>query len=438
MTEPSRKPLSATWINSLPPEQRQTLLESLSPDDIDLLMHDWAFWARPEQCAPEGDWRIWLFLGGRGAGKTRAGAEWILDCVRKGIMRRVALVGATYADVRDVMIAGESGLVNAGRNDGLRYEPSRRQLHWPDGAVAQAFTAEEPDGLRGHQFDGAWLDEFAKWGAPQVTLDMLLMALRIGDNPRAMITTTPRNIPAVKGLLAMEGVAVTRAGTFANAANLAPAFLEQMRAQYAGTRLGRQELDAELIEDNESALWRRDWIERGRVRDCPALRRIVVAVDPPASVGADADECGIVVAGSSEAGEGYVLADRSLRGLSPLGWAKRAADAYEEFSADAIVAEANQGGAMVGELIRQAASDAPIRLVHARRDKVTRAAPAAALYERGLVHHAGAFAELEDQLCQYDGKDWKGGASPDRLDALVWALADLFPGTAVRPRVRKI
>jgi phage terminase large subunit-like protein len=303
--------------------------------------------------------------------------------------------------------------------------------------VAQAFTAEEPDGLRGHQFDGAWLDEFCKAAEPQTTLDMLLMALRIGENPRALITTTPRNISAFKALLAMNAVVVTRAGTFANAANLAPAFLEQMRNQYGGTRLGRQELDVELIEDNESALWRRDWIESARVREWPPLRRIVVAVDPPASVGPDADECGILIAGISKAGEGYVLADRSTRGLSPLGWAKRAADAYEEFSADAIVAEANQGGAMVGELIRQAAADAPLRLVHARRDKLTRAAPAAALYERGVVHHAGAFAELEDQLCQYDGKDWKGG-SPDRLDALVWALADLFPGTAAKPRVRKI
>jgi phage terminase large subunit-like protein len=410
------------------------VLESLSPDDAVFLNGDWPFWARAEQLAPAGDWRIWLFLGGRGAGKTRAGAEWILQGVREGAMRRVALIGATYADVRDVMIQGESGLLTAGRREGLRYLGSKRQLHWPGGAVAHVFTAEEPDGLRGHQFDAAWIDEFCKARDPQATLDMLLMGLRIGGNPRALVTTTPRNIAAFKALLAMPGVRVTRAGTFANAANLAPAFLEQMRQLYAGTRLGRQELNAELIEDNESALWRREWIENARVREWPALRRVVVAVDPPASAGADADECGIVVAGASETGEGYVLADRSLRGLSPLGWAKRAAAVYEAFSADAIVAEANQGGAMVGEVIRQASPDAAIRLVHARRDKVTRAAPAAALYERGLVHHVGAFAELEDQLCQYDGT----GASPDRLDALVWALADLFPGTAAKPRVRGI
>ena len=422
----------------MPQEARAAFLQSLSADEAEILHADWRFWAREEQLAPEGVWRIWLFMGGRGAGKTRAGAEWILEGVRKGAMRRVALVGATYADVRDVMIAGESGLLAQGRGEGVRYEPSKRQVLWPGGAVARAFTAEEPDGLRGHQFDGAWCDEFCKWPEPQTTLDMLLMGLRIGDDPRAIVTTTPRNVPAFKALLAMEGVAVTRAGTFANAANLAPAFLEQMRRQYGGTRLGRQELDAELIEDNESALWRREWIERGRVRDWPELRRVVVAVDPPVSTGPEADECGIVVAGISDVGEAYVLADRSVRGLTPLRWAKRAAETYEEFAADAILAEANQGGAMVGEVIRQAAPEAVVRLVHARRDKRTRAAPAAALYERGLVHHAGSFPELEDQLCQYDGQSWKSGASPDRLDALVWALADLFPGTAAKPRVRRV
>jgi len=418
----------------LPQETRGLLLRDLGPDEAEALDCDWPFWARPEQLAPEGAWRIWLFLGGRGAGKTRAGAEWICEGARCGAMRRVALVGATYADVRDVMIAGDSGLLRCGAADGVRHEPSKRQLHWPNGAMAQAFTAEEPDGLRGHQFDGAWCDELCKWQEPQKTLDMLLMALRVGEAPRAVITTTPRNLAAFKALLANEGVAVTRAGTFANAANLAPAFLEQMRRQYAGTRLGRQELDAELIEDNDGALWRRDWIERARVRGWPELRRVVVAVDPPVSVGEDADECGIVVAGVSEVGEGYVLADRSAHGLSPLAWARTAAEAYEAFSADAIVAEANQGGAMVGEVIRQAAPDAVVRLVHARRDKVTRSSPAAALYERGLVHHAGIFPALEDQLCQYDGT----GASPDRMDALVWALADLFPGTSAKPRVRAI
>lgn len=417
------------------PERRARFLDELSADDADALCRDWRVWARDEQLAPEGDWRIWLFLGGRGAGKTRAGAEWVLDGVFRGAMRRIALVGATHADVRDVMIEGPSGLLACGEGRGLRYESSKRQVTWPDGATAHGFSAEEPDGLRGHQFDGGHCDEFAKWREPQRALDMLLMALRIGDAPRAVVTTTPRNIPALKALLAAPGVVVTRASTFANAANLAPAFLAHMQAQYAGTRLGRQELDAELIEDNESALWRREWIERARLREAPDLPRIVVAVDPPASDSERADACGIVVAGRSEDGRGYVLADRSAQGLSPLGWATRVAEAYETFSADAIVAEANQGGAMVEAVIRQAAPNAAIRLVHASRAKRARAEPAAALYERGLVHHAGVFPELEDQLCQYDGS----GASPDRLDALVWALAELFPlrGSG-NPRVRVV
>jgi phage terminase large subunit-like protein len=430
----SSKALSAASINSLPAAKRAAFLATLSADEAEYLQRSWEFWARPEQLAPDGAWRIWLFLGGRGAGKTRAGAEWILDGVRTGRMRRIALLGATYADVRDVMILGESGLLPLARGDGVLFEPSKRQLTWPDGAIARIFTAEEPDGLRGHQHDGAWADEFCKWREPSQALDMLLMGLRIGSDPRCVVTTTPRNLPALKSLFAMEGVAVTRATTFDNAAHLAPAFLEHMRRQYAGTRLGRQELDAELIEDNDAALWQRVWIDRHRLRNVPPLRRVVVAVDPPVSQGADADECGVVVAGADEAGEGYVLADRSARGLSPLGWARRAAAVYEEFSADAIVAEANQGGAMVGEMLRQAAPHAPIRLVHALRDKRTRAAPAAGLYERGLVHHVGHFPELEDQLCQFDGT----GTSPDRMDALVWALADLFPAISVSPRVRGV
>ena len=245
MIQNSRTVLSAAWINSLPPKTRTALLASLSADEARALANDWRFWARPEQIAPESDWRIWLFLGGRGAGKTRAGAEWICENVREGRMRRLALVGATYADVRDVMIAGESGVLNVARADGVAYEPSKRMVRFANGAVAHVFTAEEPDGLRGHQLDGAWCDEYAKWREPGEALDMLLMALRMGDNPRTVITTTPRNVPALKALIAMEGVAVTRASTFANAANLAPAFLDQMRRHYAGTRLGRQELEAE-------------------------------------------------------------------------------------------------------------------------------------------------------------------------------------------------
>lgn len=413
------------------------MLNSVGEKEAELLERWWQFWARHEQLPPPGGWRIWLFMGGRGSGKTRAGAEWVLEGMHSGLMRRVALVGATYADARSVMVEGESGLLTLSRDATLKFEPSKRELHWPNGAMAQLFTAEEPDGLRGFQFDGAWCDEFAKWHEPQAAFDMLMMGLRLGIDPRCVVTTTPRAVPAFIDLMTMPGVVTTRARTADNAPNLAPAFIAHMQTQYAGTRLGRQELDAELIEDNDAALWRRAWIDRARVRECPPLARVVVAVDPPVSVGADADECGIVVAGRSEEGEGYVLADRSEGGLSPMSWATRVARSYAEFDADTIVAEANQGGAMVEAVIRQVIPFASVRLVHATRGKHTRAMPAAALYERGLIHHAGVFPELEDQLCQFDGSD--DAPSPDRLDALVWALADLFPPNATAvPKVRGV
>ncbi len=377
---------------------------------------------------PAGDWRLWLFLGGRGAGKTRAGAEWIADGIARGTMRRIALIGATFNDARAVMIEGQSGLLGVAR--GATFEPSNRRVLWPGGEVATVLSAEEPDGIRGHQFDAAWGDEFCKWPAPQAALDMLEMALRIGVRPRLLLTTTPRNIPALKALFDMPGTEMTHATTRSNAANLAPGFLDSLEARYGGTRLGRQELDAELIEDNDGALWRRDWIEKQRVRTAPELVRVVVAVDPPAS--AHGDECGIVVAGRAGDGQCYVLADMSAGGLSPPQWAGRVADAYEHHQADAVVAEANQGGDMVRTLLLDAAAGAPVKLVHATRNKRTRAAPAAALYESGRVHHAGVFAELEDQMCNYDGE----GDSPDRMDALVWALAELVP--AIRAGVPKV
>lgn len=415
------------------PEERKQLIDNASPALRRYLKRDWHVWARPEQLAPLGDWRVWLFLGGRGAGKTRAGAEWVRESVRMCRAQSIALVGATYTDVRDVMIEGPSGLAGLGRSDRIVFEPSKRRLSWPGGAVAHVFTAEEPHGLRGYQFDAAWCDEFAKWRNAETTMDMLQMALRVGSAPRAVVTTTPRGVAALKKLIAGPGVVQTHASTYANADYLAPAFIAQMEAQYQGTRLGRQELDAELIEDNDRALWKREWIERERVNFEPSVVRVVIGVDPPAGVGEHVDECGIVVVGKDMNGNGWVLADRSARGLTPLGWATRVADAHRKFRADAIVAEANQGGAMVEAVLRQTLPNAAIRLVYASQGKRTRAEPAAALYERGLIAHCGLFLELEDQLCQYDGE----GASPDRMDALVWALADLFPPDAPgEPRVR--
>jgi phage terminase large subunit-like protein len=409
---------------------RAEILTKLSNDNVRFARRDWHFKAHPAQLAPPGDWRIWLFRGGRGAGKTRAGAEWIAEGVRSGRMRRIGLIGATFHDARSVMIEGESGLKSVSPE--ADFEPSNRRILWSNGAVADVVSAEEPDYVRGHQFDAVWADELCKWSEPQAALDMILMALRLGKDPRMLITTTPRNIPALRALLALPDVVETRAATRDNAANLSPGFLAGLELRFAGTRLGRQELEAELIEDNDAALWRRDWIEAARVRSAPELTRIVVAVDPPASVAGD--ECGIVAAGRCELNEGYVLGDFSAAGLTAAGWAARVAEAFEHFKADAIVAEANQGGDMVRQVLVDALPNAPVRLVHATRDKRTRAMPSAALYEQGRIHHVGAFAELEDQLVTYDGT----GQSPDRLDALVWALNHLFPVKRAKPMVRKI
>ena len=427
MTDRAAPRWSADWINALPPSQRRALLESLDEEDAAAL-NDWRFWAHAAQLPPDGAWRIWLFLGGRGAGKTRAGAEWIAEQVRQGRMQRVGLIGATMRDVRAVMVEGESGLLAC--VDGAVFEPSNNRVLWPGGAVATLLSAEEPDSFRGHQFDGIWGDEFCKWREPQAALDMALMAMRLGDSPRMLLTTTPRNIPALKDLLTAPDVAVTRGKTSDNS-ELPPDFIAAMQARYGATALGRQELEGELIADQDGALWRRDWI--GRVRDVPVLERVVVAVDPPAS--SAGDECGIVVAGRSGT-DGYVLADYSLGGLTPAGWAARVMQAYADFEADAIIAESNQGGDMVESVLKQADGNAPVRLVHASRGKITRAAPMAALYEAGRIHHVGLFAELEDQMCHYDGR--KGAKSPDRMDALVWALSDLFEGKRANPRIRKL
>ena len=427
MTDRAAPRWSADWINALPPSQRRALLESLDEEDAAAL-NDWRFWAHAAQLPPDGAWRIWLFLGGRGAGKTRAGAEWIAEQVRQGRMQRVGLIGATMRDVRAVMVEGESGLLAC--VDGAVFEPSNNRVLWPGGAVATLLSAEEPDSFRGHQFDGIWGDEFCKWREPQAALDMALMAMRLGDSPRMLLTTTPRNIPALKDLLTAPDVAVTRGKTSDNS-ELPPDFIAAMQARYGATALGRQELEGELIADQDGALWRRDWI--GRVRDVPVLERVVVAVDPPAS--SAGDECGIVVAGRSGT-DGYVLAGYSLGGLTPAGWAARVMQAYADFEADAIIAESNQGGDMVESVLKQADGNAPVRLVHASRGKITRAAPMAALYEAGRIHHAGLFAELEDQMCHYDGR--KGAKSPDRMDALVWALSDLFEGKRANPRIRKL
>jgi len=430
--------LHAAWLASLPEALRNDLIAELSPKQAQALLQDWAFWARPEQLPPEGRWRVWLLLAGRGFGKTRTGAELISARIKSGAARRVALVGATAADARNVMVEGESGLLNiADPAHRPRWEPSKRRLTWPNGAIATTYSAEEPERLRGPQHDFAWCDELAAWRYPDETWAMLMFGLRLGQDPRVVVTTTPRPTRLVRALLADPSVAVTRGTTYDNRANLPPAFIQQIIRRYEGTRLGRQELEAELLDDVPGALWTREMIERGRAgRDAhPDLARIVVAVDPAATSGENSDETGIVVVGLDGSGHGWVLADLSGRYM-PADWARRAIAAYREHRADRVVAEVNQGGEMVEATLRMIDPDVPFTAVRASRGKITRAEPAAALYEQGRVHHLGAFPQLEDQMCAFvadPGSRYgagfdrnKAGTSPDRVDALVWALSALL------------
>lgn len=386
-------------------------------------------------------------LGGRGAGKTRAGAEWVREVVlSRGVkegeaIERIALVGETMADVRDVMVHGESGLMRLdwGRKEKPRWIGWKRRLELPNGALALAFSSEDPESLRGPQFSLAWCDELAKWRYPDATWDMLQFGLRLGTRPRQVVTTTPRAVPLLKRIL--EDTAHTRttkARTADNAKNLAEAFLTRVVARYQGTRLGRQELDAEFLEERTDALWKRSDIEACRVSAAPEMRRIVVAIDPPASSGEGSDACGLVAAGIGADGFGYVLCDATEGRLSPARWAKRAIDLYHRLEADRLVAEVNQGGEMVEAVIRQADSSVPIEKVRAYRGKYLRAEPVAALYEQGRVKHVGAFPELEDEMCDFGLGGLSSGRSPDRVDALVWALSTLMLTKEGKPRVRGI
>jgi phage terminase large subunit-like protein len=387
------------------------------------------------------DWSLFLLVGGRGAGKTRAGAEWIRYFVRdetKGA--RIALVSETYADGREVMIDGVSGLARIGPLwERPRYEPSRRRLLWPSGAVGYHFSSEEPDGLRGHAFDAAWSDELCKWKYPEETWSNLQLALRAGRRPRQWVTTTPRPMALLKRLIAAPGAHVSRATTFDNEQNLSRAFLDEVAAALKDCALGRQEILGEIVEDLAGALWTNAMIDAARISVPPEfhtrLDRIVVAVDPPAGQGAGAAECGIVVAGRLEAATCFVLADRSVHGLSPKGWAERAVAAYHEFAADRIVVEANQGGAMARQILRLVDPSAPVREVYAARGKRARAEPVAALYEQGRVRHVASFPKLEDQMRAFTGGE---AESPDRLDALVWAVFDLMLRRRGAPRVARL
>jgi phage terminase large subunit-like protein len=418
------------------PEQISRALASLTDDECEQLLHDWRFLARPNQLSPDGDWQNWLILAGRGFGKTRTGAEWAREQLKAGASR-LGLIAPTASDARDVMVEGESGLLAvcwagdktyAGDPLGRpSYEPSKRRLTWANGAIATLFSAEEPERLRGPQHDRLWCDELAAWKYLRETWDMAMFGLRLGDNPRTCITTTPKPLPLVKEIAKDERTVITRGSTFDNASNLAPTFLKAVRDKYEGTRLGRQELNAEILDDLPGALWSRDAIDKGRVKNVPDMQRIVVAVDPSGTKGEsdDGDEIGIVVAGKGVDGRGYILADRTCK-LSPDGWGRRAVNAFHEFAADRLIAERNFGGAMVEHVIRTIDQTVPYKEVLASRGKVARAEPVAALYEQGKVSHVGSFPELEDQMCQIDASGFIGEGSPDRADALVWAMTELM------------
>lgn len=431
------------WMRHMKPADRQALARKMTEIERSEYGYHWRSVARDSQLAPPGDWRNWLIMAGRGFGKTRAGAEWVLEIADSCPDARIALVGASLAEVRAIMVEGESGLLACSppwRTP--EFEPSLRRIRFANGALAMMYSASEPETLRGPQHSHAWCDEIAKWPVSHQRAtkcwDNLLMGLRHGKDQRIVSTTTPRPVPLVQRLLADQaGLQITRGSTFENAGNLPPPFLALMSEQFAGTALGRQELDGEMLEDVEGALWTRSLVERCRDPDPgdPPLR-VVIGVDPPAS--AQGDECGIVVCGLGASGVAQVLADCSVGPATPERWARAVAAAAQAWQADRVVAEANQGGAMVASVLRAAEITLPVRLVHASRGKAARAEPVAALYEAGRVRHTGMFPALEDQLCGlmaaggYEGP----GRSPDRADALVWALSELMLGRSGRPQVR--
>lgn len=410
------------------------------------LCYDWDSWAREDQRPPLDPWSTWMLMGGRGCGKTRAGAEWVRGAIEGRASYalapsgHVALVGETFADAREVMVEGVSGLRRTAPPwNQPRYEATRKRLVWENGAVAQLFSAEDPESLRGPQFDAAWCDEIGKWRYGEDAFDQLAFGLRLGQQPRCVVTTTPRATPLVKRLIADPTCVVSHATSHANRAYLADGFLEGLERTYGGSRLYRQEVAGELIADRTDSLWQRDTIDSTRLAAPPPLQRVVVAVDPPASSHAKSNACGIVACGAIADGQFAVLADETCQAARPEEWARRAIDLFHEVRADLIIAEANQGGDMVRSVLEQASRDVPVKLVHAKRGKWLRAEPVAYLYAQGRVHHVGAFAALEDEMLDFGPEGLSApGKSPDRLDALVWAITELMGTGDLPPRLRSI
>lgn len=455
----------ASLLAEMPAHEREIFFLSLSPEEAKLLEYDWSFWGRPSQQEPPGNWAVWLAMAGRGFGKTRMGSEWVRSMMcgptpmAPGRCHHMALVAETAADARDVMVQSAGGILRCHPPEFRpKYTPSLRKLEWPNGATAHTYSADDPEQLRGPEHEAAWSDELAKWRYAQETWDMLQFGLRLGDNPKQLVTTTPRPIPVVREILNSHDTFITRGSTYENYQNLSPKFIAKMEEKYEGTRLGRQELHAEVLDDIPGALWTRYMLEvrsptnpkaagmrRGEV--LPDMRRVVIGVDPSGTSGEIdmrrkearggdhddevGDDVGIVAAGLGEDGDVYVLEDGTVN-YGPEGWARQVVRLYKKHMGDMIVGEANFGGAMVEYTIRTIDRRVPYRPVHASRGKAVRAEPIAALYEQGRVRHVGSMAKLEDQMICMTQRGYEGIGSPDRLDAAVWAITDLMFGKSAR------
>jgi len=414
-------------LASLQDKKRKELLQSISEEDALKLIYDWHFWARPNQIAPPGDWRYWLLLAGRGFGKTRTGAEWIREqaenAAKRGIKERFAIIGGTAADTRDTMVEGEAGILAVSHPDWYPlFKPSKRRLIWPDGTLGTLYSADKPARLRGPAHHKGWLDELAIWRYEEAYSNFDF-GLRLGEHPQAVISTTPKRVKLIRELVADATIRKTKGNTYQNLANLAPGFIKQILGKYEGTHLGRQELYAELLEDAEGALWSREQIDDDRRTKHPPLKRIVVAVDPATTSNPKSNETGIIVAGVDSHGEGWLLDDRSLLG-TPKKWAEESVAGYNNYAADRVVGEANNGGDLVEVNIRTVDKTVSFKKVHASKGKFTRAEPVSALCEQHKIHHVGNFALLEDELCSWEPDS--NMPSPNRLDAYVWAFTELM------------
>lgn len=432
------------------PQKLIELFAALTDEEAILLQYQWSFWARPQQLpppiTPETPWLTWLILAGRGFGKTRSGAEWVRDLVEHHKYRRIALVAEDAGDARDVMVEGESGIMSVCPPwNRPTYEPSKKRLTWPNGARATIYSADDPEALRGPQHDAAWLDELCKWRYQQEAWDQLQFGLRLGKRPVQCITTTPKPTKLLKEIVNRRSTLITKGHTYDNLDNLAASFREAIVSRYEGTRLGRQELNAEILDDNPNALFHMPLIEAARKKKSEVpedLHYTIIGVDPPATGNANSDECGIITASrdtpNTNHAHFYIHNDSSVQGRSPEGWAAQAVSAYYKYQANAIVAEVNNGGDMVESVIRGVDPTVRVIKVRASKGKWIRAEPIAGLYEQGRVHHIGSFSTLEDQMCDFDPSGTVDGKSPDRMDALVWALAELSNRKQSEPRIRQL